>query len=307
VEAANSASRVAKRQITGAFDFYSEGHLIMDYSKYEMMLVKRTNNVLRITLDRPEELNAINQKLHKELSTIFLDAGMDDDIDVISFTGAGRTFSAGGDWNWMREQIAQPAAFLDALVDSKRMIYSLLDCEKPVICRLNGDAIGLGCTLALFCDFVIAADTARLADPHARVGLVTGDGGAVIWSYLVGVARAKLYLLTGDFISAAEAADIGLIAQAVPADKLDETVEALVSRMANGATKAIGWSKAVINGPLRQAVAASLDASLAYEALSNATPDHKKAVEAFLAHRRPVFGSADRSGGPYGESFLPRR
>jgi enoyl-CoA hydratase len=268
----------------------------MDYSKYEMMLVERSNNVLRITLDRPDELNAINQKMHKELSTIFVDAGMDDDVDVIVFTGAGRTFSTGGDWNWMREQIAQPAAFLDALLDSKRMIHSLLDCEKPIICRLNGDAIGLGCTLALFCDFVIAADTARLADPHTRVGLVTGDGGAVIWSHLVGVACTKRYLLTGDFISAAEAADIGLIAQAVPADNLDETVEALVNRMATGATKAIGWSKAVINGPLRQAVAASLDASLAYEALSNATPDHKKAVEALLDHRRPVFGSSDRSG-----------
>jgi enoyl-CoA hydratase len=268
----------------------------MDYSRYEAILVQRTNNVLRITLDRPAELNAINQTLHKELSTLFIDAGMDKDVDVILFTGAGRAFSAGGDWNWMRDQIANPVVFHDALVDSKRMIYSLLDCEKPIICRLNGDAVGMGCTLALFCDFVIAADTARLADPHTRVGLVTGDGGAVIWSHLVGPARAKRYLLTGDFVSATEAADIGLITQAVPADKLDETVDALVNRMANGATKAIGWSKAVINGPLRQAVAASLDASLAYEALSNATPDHESAVEAFLARRRPIFGSASRSG-----------
>jgi enoyl-CoA hydratase len=267
----------------------------MDYSRYGMLRVERTKNVLRITLNRPDELNAINKHLHHELSTIFIDAGMDDDVDVVVLTGAGRAFSAGGDWNWMREQIAQPAVFLGSLVDSKRMIYSLLDCEKPVICRLNGDVVGLGCTLALFCDFVIAVETARLADPHVRVGLVTGDGGAVIWSHLVGYARAKRYLLTGDFIGARDAETMGLITQAVPAEKLDETVDALVKRMANCATQAVGWSKAVINAGLRRAVAASIDGSLAYEGLSNITSDHKAAVEAFLNHQKPIFASSARA------------
>jgi enoyl-CoA hydratase len=267
----------------------------MNYVKYKMLIAERTNNVLRITLNRPNELNAINHQLLKELSTIFIDAGMDRNVDVIVFTGAGRVFSAGGDWNWMREQIAAPDVFLDSLVDSKRMIYSLLDCEKPVVCRLNGTVVGLGCTLALFCDFVIAADSARLADPHVQVGLVTGDGGAVIWSHLVGAARAKRYLLTGDFISAREAEQIGLIMQAVPAEELDSAVNALVERLATSATRAVGWSKAVINAGLRQAVAASIDASLAYEALSNVTPDHKIAVEALLNHQKPVFESRSRS------------
>jgi enoyl-CoA hydratase len=267
----------------------------MDYSRYGMLRVESKKNVLRITLNRPDELNAINKQLHHELSTIFIDAGMDDDADVVVLTGAGRAFSAGGDWNWMREQIARPDVFLGSLVDSKRMIYSLLDCEKPVICRLNGDVVGLGCTLALFCDFVIAVETARLADPHVRVGLVTGDGGAVIWSHLVGYARAKRYLLTGDFIGARDAETIGLITQAVPAEELDETVDALVKRMANCATQAVGWSKAVINAGLRQAVAASIDGSLAYEALSNITSDHKAAVEAFLNHQKPIFSSSARA------------
>ena len=267
----------------------------MDYSKYGMLLVERAKNVLRITLNRPDKLNAINKQLHHELSTIFIDAGMDDDVDVVVLTGAGRAFSAGGDWIWMREQIDRPDVFLSSLVDSKRMIYSLLDCEKPVICRLNGDVVGLGCTLALFCDFVIAVETARLADPHVRVGLVTGDGGAVIWSHLVGYARAKRYLLTGDFIGARDAETIGLITQAVPAEELDETVDALAKRMANCATQAVGWSKVVINAGLRQAVAASLDGSLAYEGLSNITSDHKMAVEAFLSHQKPIFASSARA------------
>ena len=189
-----------------------------DYSRYRMLLVERTRNVLRITMNRPNELNAMNQPLHHELSTIFVEAGMDEEVDVVVLTGAGKAFSAGGDWNWMRQQIADPSILMGSILpDSKRMMCSILDCEKPIICRLNGDAIGAGCTLALFCDFVIAADTARLADPHTKVGLVTGEGSAVIWPHLVGYARAKRYLLTGDYIGATEAEAIGLITQAVPA------------------------------------------------------------------------------------------
>jgi enoyl-CoA hydratase len=233
--------------------------------------------------------------LHQELSTIFVDAGMDEDVDVVVLTGAGRAFSAGGDWNWMRRQIADPSIMGAILPDSKRMMSSVLDCGKPIICRLNGDAIGGACTLALFCDFVIAVDTARLADPHIKVGLVTGDGGAVVWPYLVGYARAKRYLLTGDYIGAKEAESIGLITQAVPAGDLDATVDIWVKRMANSATQAVGWSKSLINSGLRQALAASIDASLAYEALSSATRDHRSAVEAFLNGRKPVFISSGRA------------
>ena len=267
----------------------------MDYSKYGALTVTRTRNVLGVTMNRPEQLNAIDQQLHHELSTVFLDAAMDEAVDVVVFTGAGRAFSAGGDWNWMRGQLADPEFFSGTLTDAKRTIYSIVDCEKPIICRLNGDAIGMGCTLALFCDFVIAVDTARLADPHTKVGLVTGDGGAVIWTHLVGYARAKRYLLTGDYIGAKEAEAIGLITQAVPAGELDATVNALVRRMATAASQAVGWSKAVINANLRQALAASIDGSLAYEGLSNATADHKAAVEALLDRRRPVFASSARA------------
>jgi enoyl-CoA hydratase len=272
------------------------GELTVDYSRYRMLRIERTRNVLRITMNRPDELNAFNQALHRELSTIFVDAGMDGEVDVVLLTGAGRAFSAGGDWNWMRQQIADPSIMMGSILpDSKRMMFSILDCEKPIICRLNGDAIGVGCTVALFCDFVIAVDTARLADPHTKVGLVTGDGGAVIWSHLVGYARAKRYLLTGDYIGAKEAEAIGLITQAVPAEELDTTVDALTRRMANAATRAVGWSKVAINANLRQALAASIDASLAYEALSNATPDHEAAVEALLNGRKPVFPSSTRA------------
>ena len=267
----------------------------MDYSEYQMLLVERARNVLRVTMNRPDELNAINRQMYSELATIFTDAAMDSDVDVVVFTGAGRAFSAGGDWNFMLEQIADPSIIAGMTPDAKRMVYSILDCEKPIICRLNGDAIGLGCTLALFCDFIIAVDTARLADPHTKVGLVTGDGGAVIWPHLIGYARAKRYLLTGDYIGAQEGEAIGLITQAVTASELDVAVDALAARMANAATRAVGWSKATINANLRLSVATSIDASLAYESLSSATVDHKAAVEAFLDKRKPIFASSSRA------------
>jgi enoyl-CoA hydratase len=269
----------------------------MNYAKYEALAVTRVGNVLRITLNRPDALNAVNRQSLMELSTVFIDAAMDGEVDVIVLTGAGRTFSAGGDWNWMLEQIRDPQQFYEGLVNAKRMLYSMIDCEKPIVCRLNGDAVGMGCTLALACDFVIADDQARLADPHVRVGLVTGDGGAALWSYFVGHMRAKKYLLTGDFIEASQAEEIGLITAAVPADELDACVASWVKKMASGPTRAVAWSKAVINTGLRQALSTSLDAALSYEALSNQTADHKAAVEAFLKGEKPVFAGAARFAG----------
>jgi enoyl-CoA hydratase len=269
----------------------------MNYTKYEALEVVRRGNVLHITLNRPDALNAIDRQSLTELSTVFIEASMDAEADIVVLTGAGRAFSAGGDWNWMLEQIREPDQFYEGLVNAKRMLYSVIDCEKPIVCRLNGDAVGMGCTLALACDFVIADDRARLADPHVRVGLVTGDGGATLWSCFVGHMRAKKYLLTGDFIEAGKAEEIGLITAAVPADELDVCVGSLVKKLASGPTRAVAWSKAVINIGLRQALSASLDAALSYEALSNQTADHKAAVEAFLKGEKPAFASAARFAG----------
>lgn len=266
------------------------------YDRYKALDVKVDRNVLRVTMNRPDELNAINAAMYDELSTIFIEAGGDPTIDVVVFTGAGRAFSAGGDWNWMRQQIADPNIILDSLPHGKRMVLSILDCEKPVICRLNGDAIGLGCTLALMCDFVIAVDTARLADPHVKVGLVAGDGGALAWTHLVGYARARNFILTGDYLPASEAASIGLITRVVAAEDLDDVVEALVCRMATSAARAVAWSKVVLNAPLKEALTKTLPGALAFESLSSATPDHNAAVEAFLAHQKPEFESQVRGG-----------
>ena len=264
----------------------------LQFSDYKTLTFERRARVLQITMNRPDKLNAINEVMHEELARVFADASSDPESDILVLTGAGRAFSAGGDIDWMQKMIDQPAAFEKTAREGKQIIFSLLDCEKPVIAKLNGHATGLGATIALFCDVVFAAETAQIGDPHVSVGLVAGDGGAVIWPQLIGYARAKEYLMTGKLMTAVEAERIGLINHAVPAGELDEQVRQFADKLAAGATKAIKWSKMSVNIGLKQMATTILDASLAYEAMSNVTSDHQEAVNAFREKRQPVFTGA---------------
>jgi enoyl-CoA hydratase len=261
----------------------------MDHTGYEHLLIERHGAVLRVSLYAPDRLNAIGVAMQSELLRLFQDLRRDRVTAVVVLTGEGRAFSAGGDLNRSLELIGDTALIKEEFDLARRFVNTLLDVEQPIICRLNGDAIGLGATLALFCDLIIAADTARIGDPHVRVGLVAGDGGAIIWPLLVGYARAKQYLLGGDLLDAREAERIGLINFCVAADALDAAVEKWAQRLAFGAGHAIQWTKATINIGLKDQAAKMLDAGLAYEALALCSDDHREAVRAFREKRKPVF------------------
>jgi enoyl-CoA hydratase len=261
----------------------------MNFEDYKAIAFTRRGRVLTATLNMPEQLNAIAGRLHTELAAFFPDAAADPNSDVIVLTGAGRAFSAGGDLkyiDWLRDH---PHEFAESVREAKRIVFGALDCDKPVICKMNGDAIGLGATVALFTDVIFAADSARIADPHVKVGLVAGDGGAVIWPQLIGYARAKHYLLTGDLIPAPEAAVMGLINFALPAAELDAAVDKYADKLAAGATKAIRWSKITMNIGLKQLAHAMMDAGMAYEGMASNTEDHAEAVKAMIERRKPVF------------------
>lgn len=261
----------------------------MEYSSYRHLLIERQGKVLRITLNRPEVLNAVNARLHYELSHIWDDVMYDDEVDVVVLTGAGRAFSAGGDFPWLLEGLKTRTVGKLSSYEAKQVVFRLLECEKPVICRMNGDAIGLGATLALCCDMVIAADTARIGDPHVRAGLVAGDGGAVLWPQLIGYVRAKYYLMTGELIEAKDAAAMGLINRAVPEAELDAAVDTLAARLAGGATKAIRWTKVSANIALKQLAHGVFDAGIAYELMTQIADDHAEAVHSFVEKRKPRF------------------
>ncbi len=261
----------------------------MDYSKYSQLLVEVDDRIATVTMNRPDKLNVANAALHTELSTIFVDLQRDRNVDVVVVTGAGRAFSAGGDIDWMQDAIDDLESFDQTRDEAKRIIFSLLDLEKPIIAKVNGHAVGLGATLALFCDVIFASEKARIGDPHVSVGFVAGDGGAIIWPQLIGYARAKEYLFTGDLIGAQQAADIGLINYAVPSESLDQRVAEFAGRLRNGATKAIRFTKIATNIALKQAVYAAMDTSIAYETITNASADHAEAVAAFREKRTPKF------------------
>ncbi|MBX3529378.1 MAG: enoyl-CoA hydratase/isomerase family protein [Rhizobiaceae bacterium] len=256
---------------------------------YRYFAFSRADRVLTVTLNRPEKFNAIAGDMHRELSRLFYDVAADEGSEVIVITGAGQAFSAGGDLDYFEECRRTPALFRQAMREAKWIVDGLLDCDKPVICRMNGDAVGLGATIALFCDVIIAADTARIGDPHVKVGFVAGDGGAVIWPQLIGYARAKQFLLTGDLLTANEARDIGLINFSVPAAELDATVDRWAKRLASGATLATRWTKATINVGLKQLAASMMDIGIAYEGLSGRSDDHGEAIAAMRERRKPNF------------------
>jgi enoyl-CoA hydratase len=254
---------------------------------YEFLSLSRRRRVLNITMNRPEKLNAINGKMHTELAAVFTDVAEDAECDVVVLTGAGRAFSAGGDIEWMQSMIDH--GFERTAREAKRIIFSMLECEKPIIARINGHATGLGATLALFCDVTFATEKAKIGDPHVGVGFTAGDGGAVIWPQLIGYARAKELLMTGDLLTAAEAERIGLINHAVPHDVLDQRVDAFADRLAGAALQAIRTTKVSINIGLKQLAHSIMDACIAYEGLSNRTWDHQEAVTAFREGRAPAF------------------
>ena len=265
---------------------------MVDYSGYRTILVETANKVATITLNRPDRLNAVGGGMHEELEDVFAQLNFDAEVNAVILTGAGRAFCAGGDVSGMGSQEGSgdaPSMQVTMGRGPRRLIVNLLEVEAPVVVAMNGDAVGFGATLALFGDVIIAAETARIGDAHVRMGLVAGDGGAVIWPLLVGVHRAKEYLMTGDLISAPEAERIGLINHVVPADELLPKARALAERLAGGPTWAVRWTKASINKLVRERMNLILDTSLAYEALSLGTEDHKEAARAFMEKRKPDF------------------
>ena len=260
---------------------------MMSYERYRNLAIERRGKVLVLSFNRPEALNTITAELHRELSEIFADIAKDAETEAVVLTGKGRAFSAGGDLQWFQNM--RPAE-LDALfVEARKIIVDFLEVEQPIIAAVNGPATGLGATLALFSDVIFASEGARIGDPHVRIGVVAGDGGAIIWPWLVGAARAKEFLMTGDLLTAEEAHRIGLVNHVVPADQLLASALALADRLANGPTQAIRGTKVSVNKILRETVNLVLDTSLALEKLCFTTTDHREAIDAFLEKRKPKF------------------
>ena len=264
-----------------------------DYSRYESIKIEKADRVATVTLNRPDRLNAVNPALHHELMTIWNDLAEDREVNAIILTGAGRAFCAGGDVKGMASGSLASASGSQAeritAAEGRRIVQNMLDVEQPIIGAINGDAVGLGATLALLCDIIVISEKARLADTHVKVGVVAGDGGAVIWPLLIGPARAKEFLMRGNFVTGAEAFRMGMVNYAVAPEEVMTKARELAQELADGPTYAIRWSKLAVNKWLKQQTNLILDASLAYEMVTFTTEDHREAARSFVEKRKPNF------------------
>jgi enoyl-CoA hydratase len=249
------------------------------YEKYTRLKFAKDGPILTITLDHPPT-NAIAGVLHEELSTIFREVNRDADVRAIIFTGAGDTFSAGGDINRMVERLEKHEydGWPQVMAEASEIVYSLLDCRKPIVARINGMCLGLGASIALLCDVSVMVDGAKFGDPHVNIGLVAGDGGALLWPQNIGFARAREFLLTGDALDAATAAQIGLINHCVPRDQLDAKVNEIAGKLASRPAPAVAGTKHAINLVLRRQLEGLVEASLGIETWSWLSKEHHEAV-----------------------------
>ncbi len=236
-----------------------------------------------LTFDRPEHLNAIDWPLYQALATAIDRIADAPDIHVLVLEGSGRAFCAGGDIGFMQQMYDGDVDKEDVARIGARVFRALTGLPQPSMAIVHGPAIGLGCTIALCCDLVFAGDRAVFADPHVQMGLVPGDGGAVLWPLLVGPARAKEYLLTGDPIRAEEADRLGLVNHVYPSDEVRERALAFAHRLANGPKQTLQAAKALTNHVVRTLGEELIRGSLAMESLSQASQYHRDAVKRFLA------------------------
>jgi enoyl-CoA hydratase len=265
-------------------------NIIMD--EYKHLDVSTDNDVFRIAFDRPDLDNAVNKKLHKELTYVFKDA-YDSDTRVVVLTGHGESFVAGADQGYLEELRDNPDVFRPTMRQGEEIIEDMLNLEKPIVARVNGDAVGLGATLALTCDIVIASDDATIMDPHVPgLALPAGDGGCVMWPLRIGFGQAKEYLLTGTPIPADEAEEMGLINYSIPSDELDAKVDEMVTTLASEPQLAVRYTKQTLNQWVQLGMNNMFGQGFALEALAAYHDDFEEAMEAFLEGREPEFPSA---------------
>lgn len=262
----------------------------MDYARYaeeHHLIVEIDDRIATLTINRPEVRNAVNYMLHLAFEDIWRELSRDRDVDVVILTGAGdKAFCAGGD---MKGFNAPNERAVDGLRSTRGLVEEMARCEVPVIAAVNGVAAGLGASLALLSDVIFMADTARIGDTHVNMGLVAGDGGAVIWPLLVGPHRAKEYLMAGKLLTGPEAGEIGLVNHVVPADRLMEEARAYAKLLQTKPPTAVKWTKQAINQQILQQINLTMGFGAALEHNSAGTADTREAMTAFVEKREAKF------------------
>jgi enoyl-CoA hydratase len=253
-----------------------------------LRLAPQGDGVLLVTIDRPDRYNATDATLHRELAEVWRVVDADPDTRVAVITGAGKAFSAGGDLAMIEAQLGQYDRTMEVFREAADIVYAMVDCSKPIVSAINGVAVGAGLAVALMADISVIAEDARLSDGHTRLGVAAGDHAAIVWPLLCGLAKAKYYLMTADFLDGREAERIGLVSRAVPQADVVPTALEIAGRLATGPQSAIRLTKRALNHWVRQAVPI-FEASLGYEMLNFFSPDAAEGLAALQEKRPPRF------------------
>ena len=259
---------------------------------YQTLLVERTGPLATITLNRPDARNAIDLTMRQELVAALDEVEADAAARVLILTGSGGHFCAGGDVKTMRQR-RQTAAEGRARVQMlNTMVLRLVDFPRPTIAMVDGYAVGAGTNLALCCDLVVASDRAKFGELFNKIGLVPDGGGTWLLSRLVGLARAKELIFTGDVFDAGEAARIGLVNRVVPVGELEKVTRALAEKIAGGPPAVVRLAKHMVNRAATSDLAAALDLEAYSQGLAIASDDHQEGLAAFFDKRPPKFTGA---------------
>lgn len=268
------------------------------YDSYEHLLIDTVEpGILKVTMHNPGRLNAAHAGMHTELARIWRDVDADEDVDVVILTGSDGAFSSGGDLDLVQEMSEDFDVQVRVWKEARDLVYNVINCEKLIVSAIQGPAVGAGLAAGLLADVSIAAKDARIIDGHTRLGVVAGDHAAIVWPLLIGMAKAKYYLLTCEKLSGEEAERMGLVALAVDDDEVQAKALAVAQRLRSGSRTALRWTKYSLNNWLRMA-GPTFDASLALEFLGFNGPDVREGRESILQKRRPNFRPTDGESTP---------
>jgi 2-(1,2-epoxy-1,2-dihydrophenyl)acetyl-CoA isomerase len=256
---------------------------------HQTLLVERTGAIATITLNRPGARNAIDMAMREELVAALDEVEADAAARVLILTGAGGHFCAGGDVKSMRARRSTAAEGRARVELLNRMVLRLVDFPRPTLAMVDGYAVGAGTNLALCCDLVVASDRAKFGELFNKIGLVPDGGGTWLLPRLVGMARAKELIFTGEVFDAGEAARLGLVNHVVPAAELLAATRSLAEKIAAGPPGVLRLAKHMVNRAATSDLPAALDLEAYSQGLSIASEDHQEGLAAFFDKRAPRF------------------
>lgn len=267
----------------------------VDYSRYTYLKFARPKpGLLEVIISNPGKLNSVTARGHQELAEIWRDIDRDESVQVVLLRGDGGVYSSGGDMALVDGIANDWHVRMRSWKEASDIVYNVINCAKPTVCAMEGVSVGAGLAAGILCDITIAGRNTRIIDGHTRLGVAAGDHAAIIWPLLIGMAKAKYYLMLCETLKGEEAERMGLVSLVADDDKVIATAYGVCDKLLAGAHTAVRFTKHSLNNWLRMA-GPTFDASLALEFLGFGGPEQVEGRASIVEKRKPKFPEQ----GPY--------